>query len=321
MIRNAVAASWAALGAALLLACTRAPPVPPGYQGLVEYDERVVSFEVAGRVGAVDVRRGDLVADAQVLASLDDTMAKLQTDASEEDANAAQADLALLLAGSRKEDIASEADELQAAGSNEALQRTNAERTRALFADGALPKADLDKAEADLKSAVASRQAIEQKLAALRHGARAEEIMRARARVAQAQAQLALQRELLARHVLHALGAGEVVDVAIKAGELAATGTPAVTLADTMHPYVDVFVPQGELEGIHAGAHVDVRVDATTAPFPAQVESVSPDTEFTPKFLFSDRERPHLVVRVRVRVQDPERRLHSGVPAFAQVQR
>jgi len=57
------------------------------------------------------------------------------------------------------------------------------------------------------------------------------------------------------------------------------------------------------------------------APFAAVVESVSPDTEFTPKFLFSDRERPHLVVRVRVRVQDPERRLHSGVPAFAQVQR
>jgi hypothetical protein len=51
------------------------------------------------------------------------------------------------------------------------------------------------------------------------------------------------------------------------------------------------------------------------------VESVSPDTEFTPKFLFSDRERPHLVVRVRVRVEDPQRRLHSGVPAFAQVER
>ena len=156
---------------------------------------------------------------------------------------------------------------------------------------------------------------------ALRHGARTEELMRARARVAQAQAQLALQRELLARHVLHAEGAGEVVDVAIKVGELAATGTPAVTLADTTHPYVDVFVPQGELEGIHAGVPVDVRVDATTAPFGAVVESVSPDTEFTPKFLFSDRERPHLVIRVRVRVKDPQRRLHSGVPAFAQVHR
>jgi HlyD family secretion protein len=305
---------------ALTLGCSRPPPVPAGYQGLVEYDERVVSFEVAGRVDSVDVRRGDLVTDSQVLGRLDDTMAKLQRDASEQDANASQADLALLLAGSRKEDVASLADELQGAVSTETLQRTNAERTRKLFADGALAQSELDRAEADLRRAVSDRQSFEQRLAALRHGARAEEITRARARVAQAQAQLALQQELLARHVLHARGAGEVVDVAIKTGELAATGTPAVTLADTAHPYVDVFVPQAELDGIHAGAHADVRVDATAAPFAAVVESVSPDTEFTPKFLFSDRERPHLVVRVRVRVEDPDRRLHSGVPAFAQVQ-
>jgi HlyD family secretion protein len=321
MIRNASPWSWAGVALALVLGCGKAPPVPPGYQGLVEYDERVVSFEVTGRVDSVDVRRGDLVADAQVLSRLDDTMAKLQCDASEQDANASQADLALLLAGSRKEDVASLADELQGAVSTEGLQRSTAERTRTLFADGALPKAELDKAEADLRRAVSDRQSLEQRVAALRHGARAEEITRARARVAQAQAQLALQRELLARHVVHARGAGEVVDVAIKAGELAAVGTPAVTLADTTHPYIDVFVPQPELEGIHAGAHVDVRVDATAMPFGGAVESVSPDTEFTPKFLFSDRERPHLVVRVRVRVDDPERRLHSGVPAFAQVRR
>jgi hypothetical protein len=64
---------------------------------------------------------------------------------------------------------------------------------------------------------------------------------------------------------------------------------------------------------------VEVRVDASSAPLPGSVEYVAPDTEFTPKFLFSDRERPHLVIRVRVRVQDPERKLHAGVPAFARV--
>ena len=119
--------------------------------------------------------------------------------------------------------------------------------------------------------------------------------------------------------MLHAGIAGEIVDVATKSGELAAVGTPAVTVADTTHPYVDVFVPQGELDGIKPGVRAEVRVDATSAPFQSSIESVSPDTEFTPKFLFSDRERPHLVVRVRVRVSDPDRRLHSGVPAFARI--
>jgi hypothetical protein len=61
-----------------------------------------------------------------------------------------------------------------------------------------------------------------------------------------------------------------------------------------------------------------VRVD-TGEMLPGAVEWISPRTEFTPRFLFSDRERPNLVVRVRVRIDDPERRLHAGVPAFAEI--
>ncbi len=309
--------AFAVLG--LLLGCRRGPPVPPGYQGLLEYDEHVVSFEVSGRVERVDVSRGDRVAADQPVAKLDDTVERLTIDAHRQDANVAQADLALLEAGSRREDIASLADDLHAAAVNEDLMRTIAERTRKLHAGGALPQSELDKAESDLEHATCERKSLEQRLAALRHGARPEELARARARLGESKAQLALEEELLARHVLRAGKAGEVVDITTKPGELAAVGTPAVTVADTTHPYVDVFVPQGELAGIRPGVAATVRVDATSTPFAATVESVSPDTEFTPKFLFSDRERPHLVVRVRVRVADPERRLHSGVPAFAQV--
>jgi HlyD family secretion protein len=311
-------------GGALLVflgACRPHSHVPEGYQGLVAYDEHVVSFEVAGRVNRVAVRRGDIVSDGQVLSRLDDTISKLTCDGREQETSALKADLALLLAGSRKEDIQSLADELQGAVSSEELTRSTAERTRKLFTEGAIPKAELDRAEAELSRAVSDRQSLEQRLAALRHGARAEEIARAKARLAQAEAELALDKELLARHELHAQGGGEVTDVSIKEGELAAVGTPAVTLADTKHPYVDVFVPEGELAGIRPGGRAEVNVDSTAAPFAATVESVSPDTEFTPKFLFSDRERPHLVVRVRVRVDDPERKLHAGVPAFAKVAR
>jgi HlyD family secretion protein len=303
----------------LVSACRRDSHVPAGFQGLVEYDEHVVSFEVAGRVTRVEVRRGDLVVADQTVATLDDTIERLTTDARRQDANAAQADLALLEAGSRREEVASLADDLRGAASTEDLQRTNAERTRKLFADGALPKSELDKVEADLQRATFERRSLAQRFAALRSGARPEEIARARARVDESKAQIALEEELLARHALRAGGAGEVIDIATKAGELAAVGTPAITVADTTHPYVDVFIPQGELDGIRAGVRSEVRVDATSAPFAATVEYVSPETEFTPKFLFSDRERPHLVVRVRVRIEDPDRRLHSGVPAFAQV--
>jgi HlyD family secretion protein len=316
MIKNALGS---ALLVVLAVACSRSPPVPPGLQGLVEYDERIISFEVPGRVQEVPVSRGDLVDAGQVLAQLDPTIQQLTLDTHKQEAKAAQADLSLLLAGTRREDIASEADDLTAAISAETLAKTTAERTRALVSSGSLSQAELDRAEADLQRATAERKATEQRLAALRNGPRPQEIARARARLDQANAQLALDQELLVRHVLRSKEPGEVLDVTSKPGELAAVGTPAVTVADTAHPYVDVFAPEGELQGIRPGAKAEVRVDATSAPFPGTVEYVSPETEFTPKFLFSDRERPHLVVRVRVRIQDPDRRMHAGVPAFARI--
>ena len=56
--------------------------------------------------------------------------------------------------------------------------------------------------------------------------------------------------------------------------------------------------------------------EVKAAPVSGEIEYISPKTEFTPRFLFSDRERPNLVIRVRVRIKDPERALHAGVPAF-----
>jgi hypothetical protein len=51
-------------------------------------------------------------------------------------------------------------------------------------------------------------------------------------------------------------------------------------------------------------------------PLGGHVEFISPRTEFTPRFLFSERERPNLVIRVRVRIDDPKEQLLSGLPAF-----
>jgi HlyD family secretion protein len=322
MIRNsspAIFCASALLAAAFAAGCSRAPALPQGYQGIVEYDDRVLAFEVPGRVASVPVSRGDIVKAGQVLAQLDDTLQKLTVESREKDQAAAQADLALLEAGTRKEDVAAAADEVHAAAASEDVAHKSADRVRALFAQGALPQADVDKANGDLDHAAAERRSLDQRLQAMRRGSRPEEIARSRARVDQARSVLALEQERLARYALRAGTPGEVTDVSVKAGEMANVGTTAVTLADTTHPYADVFVPEGDLAGIRAGARATVRVDASSAPFDASVEYVSPETEFTPKFLFSPRERPNLVVRVRVRIDDPGRRLHAGVPAFARI--
>ena len=139
----------------------------------------------------------------------------------------ARAELGLLKAGTRREDVAAGAADVVAADSSEALLKRTAARARALLASSAIPKAEADKADADLEQASARRAALESRLTALRRGARPEEIMRAAANVQDRASALAEENERLARYRLRALGTGTILDVAVKPGEVAAAGTPA----------------------------------------------------------------------------------------------
>jgi HlyD family secretion protein len=305
----------------LATACHGEDPRPPGYQGILEHDERVLAFEVPGRVEDVPVRRGDAVAPGQLVARLDDTLERLARQGRAEELAMANADLALLLAGSRAQEVAAVVAEVTAATAAEDLARKSTERSRSLRASGAVSAAEVDRVETELDRAVQARKALDQKLSALRQGARPQEIARAQARVDAARSALALADARLERYALTTKTAGIVLDVHVDPGELAAVGALAATIADVAHPYVEVFVPEGELSGLRVGTKATVRVDGEGAPAGGVVEYVAPKTEFTPRFLFSERERPHLVIRIRVRLEDPDRRLHAGVPAFASFQR
>jgi HlyD family secretion protein len=322
MIKNALrAAVLAFLGAGGLLGCHTQATAAQDYQGIVEYEERVLAFELSGRLLRVDVKRGDVVADKQPLAEIDAKLEKLSRDARASEIETARADVALLEAGARREDVAALAAQVRAAAATEELVKKNAERARSLQASGSIAQAEVDRALSEVDRTVAERKSLEQRLASLQRGARSEELTRARARLEGAVAAVALADERLARYVLRAQAPGDVLDVHLEPGELAGVGTPVVTLADTTHPYVEVFVPQGDLEGIRAGVKATVRVDASRDALAGTVEHVGTRTEFTPRYIFSERERPNLVVRVRVRVDDPRKKTHAGVPAFVAIAR
>ncbi len=290
------------------------------FAGVVEHEQRVLSFEVPGRVTTLAVTRGARVEAGALLAIVDDSLERAARAARAAEANAADAQLALLSAGARTEDVRSLGARVRAASATAELLKTNLQRERVLLARGVAPAARVDELAAQLDRATAERQALEQKLAALRQGARTEELRGAKARAAAARAVLSLEDERLSRHRLLANHAGTVLDVHVENGEVVAAGTPIATLADQRRPYVDVFVPIQELGRVRAGGAARVRIDAWPDAFAGRIEHIAQHTEFTPRYLFSDRERPNLVVRVRVRVDNPKQRLYAGVPAFVELE-
>jgi HlyD family secretion protein len=320
MIKNCRAPALLAVGLGLALACRgpaepAAAVAPEEFQGVIEFEEVQLGFEFPGRLHALWVRRGDRVQAGDRIAAIDDGLEEAATRARRSESEAAQARAALTRAGSRPEELRALEARLRAADANLRQLSDNLRRDTLLLAHGAVPPARVDDLRAELDRAQAERDALAQNLALSRSGARREEIA---AQSSQAEASLALleaQQRRESRYVITAPISGDVLDHHHEPGEVVGAGAPIVTLADTSRPYAEVFVPQAELSRVARGARARVRVDARAEALAAQVESIARRVEFTPRYLFSERERPNLVVRVRVRIDDPQHLLQAGVPA------
>jgi HlyD family secretion protein len=312
LVTGALACTWS---------CASRDKDASAYQGVVEYEERELGFEVSGRVRELAVHEGDVLQPGTLIARVDPELERSALLVRDAETRAAEEQLALLRAGSRPEDVQTLRARLDAARANEALLRLTAERTRKLFAAQAAPRAALDQADAELARSTADRRAAEEILRASTRGARREDVAAAADRAAAARASGELQRQRVARFELRALDSGEVLEVHLRTGESAAVGQPVVTVADTTRPYADVFVPQGEAGGIRVGAPARARVDSLAQEVTGRVERVLRRTEFTPRYIFSRDERAKLVVRVRLRFDDPGRALHAGLPLFARIDR
>ena len=307
--------------ALLALGCRASAGAASGYQGIVEFDESTLSFEVPGKVETIAVERGGTVKQGQVLASLDDELATLRHRARDQERLAVEAELAQLRVGARVETRASLLAQVRSALAKESLAERTEQRTQSLHKSGSVREVDVERAKSELESARFRRVALQEQLKALNNGATPEEVERLTAKLEAARSAAAIEEETLRRHSLQASVSGRVLDVLVRPGEFVQPGAPAAVVADVTHPYADVFVPQGEMDGIRPGTKALVRVDGSGSAVKGQVESVGSKVEFTPRFLFSDAERPLLVMRVRVRIDDEAEALTAGLPAFVQFAR
>jgi len=290
--------------------------VPSPHQGIVELDQRTLAFELAGRVLTVDVIRGERVKRGQRIATIDAPLLPSARAARAADLDLAKAQLALLEGGARPEDIAALQAQVRSLQASEHTIATSLARERQLVADHAAPAATLDELSGRLSAAKAQREALQHQLASVKSGARTPELDAAQARIAGATAALDAEDRRAALLTLTAPVDGTILAVIADPGEVVGAGGPIVLLGDDDHPYVDVFVATAALAPLVVGAPAQVIIDGI-APTTATIEHIAATTEFTPRFVFSRDERQHLVVRVRLRLSDPDHHVHPGLPAFA----
>ena len=322
--------------AAILAAAACAPDVPDNslrVSGHVEATEVHVAPEVGGRVLELRVGEGDRVNRGDVVARLDTRDTELQIQRARADRAAALAQLRLLEAGARVEDIrqaqaevgAAEAEfmafeaELKSAQLDldrfEALLKANAGSQKQR--DDA--KARVDVVRERLRGAQDRARGAREVLARLKQGSRPEEIDAGRARVAAADAQIAVLEKAMADAQIVAPVSGVVTQKLVEAGEIVMRGAPLVVVTDLDNAWANLFVPEPMVPRVKLGQPAKVVTDAGGEGLQGKVTFVSPKAEFTPRNVQTAEERSKLVYRIKVSVDNRAGILKPGMPVDAEL--
>jgi HlyD family secretion protein len=321
----------AALAAGAVACGQEAPDSTLRVSGHVEATEVQVSPEVGGRLVELRVAEGDRVNRGDVIARLDTRDTELQIARARADRDAADAQLRLLQAGSRSEDIRQAQAQVDAAAADVATvdaelaaAQMDLDRFEALLKANAGSAKQRDDARARVDVARERQLAAQQRVRAAREtvarlqsGARREEIDAARARVASVDAQIAILEKGVADAQVVAPVTGVVTQKLADAGELLPARGPIVVVTDLDNAWANLFVPEPMIPRVKLGQAATVFTDAGGEGIPGKVSFVSPRAEFTPRNVQTADERSRLVYRIKVTVDNRSGVLKQGMPVDA----
>ena len=288
--------------------------------GNIEAHESLVSFKVTGRIIALPFDEGQMLKTGEVVARLDSADYRRQVDVDQAAAGVRNRQLALGMAGSREQDIeAGWQAVLDARADLEQKKRDDA-RYKALAAKDEIPAQTSDQAATNVTRAQAAYERADQIYRELVEGTRKEELAVDRANLRQARQSLDLSRIRLSYTVLRAPFDGVILVRQAELGEVVVPGTPIITLADMVHIWLRVYVPETDLSRVHWGQDVVVRTDSYPGKdYHGRISFISSQAEFTPKSVQTEKERVTLVYRVKIDIDNPNYELKPGMPADAYI--
>jgi multidrug resistance efflux pump len=228
------------------------------------HDPVKLAFEAQGRLVEILVDEGDAVRAGQVLARLDDRLARARVGAAEAGLAQARARYTMARRGPRAEDIAAARAEADAAAAAARHRGTEQARSEQLRKAGALAIAAVDADDAAAKIAAAQAAAAMARYLSLARGTRSEQLEDAAAAIALAGAELDAARVALDQTVLVAPSDGVILR---RTGEVGALVTltppvPVVSMADLGQLEIRAEVDEADVAAIAVGQIAYATADA-----------------------------------------------------------
>ncbi len=301
------------------------------YSGTIETTQAKLSFQIPGRVSSVNVQEGQAVTENQVIAQIDRAefesryeQAKANLDRAQKVRQQLQTALHISQNTLPSEVARAEAG-LKSARDVLKDAEINYRRFAELFRKGVVTEKERDTLKLNYDVAK-SRYAESESMLKLAKGnlaridAARDEIATADAQINVAKASLNQASIQLAYTQLKSPLDGVVTSRNVEPGETVTVGRELITISDLKRVDLKIFVGETTIGKVKPGQKVEVSVDT----FPGKVyhgtvSFVSPEGEFTPKIIQTQKERVKLVYLVKVSIPNPNRELKAGMPADAQL--
>jgi HlyD family secretion protein len=307
---------WMALaGMVCLAAGCKQNGIKPDGSGTIECTQVQVAPEVGGRILRLLPHEGAALKKGDLVAELDARDYQLRRDEAKAALGVAQAQLDLLRAGARVEDLQRAKEQVRECRAAKEAAEADLARVTRVYEQKTATQKQFDDAKTAVERTAAAQAAAEQNLKRLENGSRKEEISVAEAQVDQARVRVAQAEKAIADCVVRAPADGVVTVRVREEGEMASPGSTLITVSELDEVWLSVYVPEPSLGRVKIGQAARVRIDGDGREFEGKVTFVSPEAEFTPRNVQTPDERAKLVFRVKITLPNTNGIFKPGMPA------
>ena len=288
--------------------------------GTIEATDVTISAKTAGQIKDILVNEGSSVKKDEVLMYLDHDLLDIQLRQAQASVEQAEAQLRLLQAGARKEDIQLAQEQVSLTKINLDQAEADKDRLEKLYETSTITKKQFEDAETKYEQALNQYKSAKENLTKIKNITRPEEIESAKANVKRNMVSVDLIRKNIEDCTIKSPVDGIVSKKFAETGEYVTPGSAVLKLSDLKNVDLYIYITEEELGKVKLGQKADVTIDTyKDKVYKGEVIYISPEAEFTPKNIQTQEERTKLVFAVKINIPNAELELKSGMPADAKL--
>ena len=286
--------------------------------GTIESTNIIISSRTAGNIQKLNFNEGAKVKAGDTVLIIDHELLDIQLRQAIASKDVTEAQLRLMLSGSRKEDIIQAEQNLNQAKINYELAERDKIRMQNLYDSRSITQKQYEDAVARYDLTTAQYNSAKENYNKVKKIFRQEEIDQAKANLNKSVAGVDLLKKNIRDSYVVSTINGFLVKTFVERGETVTPMSSLFKVSDLDEVELVIYVSEEELGYVKLGQKADVTIDTYKDKiYDGKVTYISPEAEFTPKNIQTKDERTKLVFAVKITIPNKDYDLKPGMPADA----